>query len=141
MTRRPKVGGKPIKGRLPNAQKPRRSKMAKAAPRSMSSSSRDQTEVTRLTCELNAAIERQNATAEILASVSRSSTDTRPVFDAILDNLLRLFGQAHPFVDNGTFCFSSQHRCRDAPARQLSDGATPYSAPVQHALPTNPEAQ
>ena len=107
MTRRPKVGGKPIKGRLPNAQKPRRSKMAKAAPRSMSSSSRDQTEVTRLTCELNAAIERQNATAEILASVSRSSTDTRPVFDAILDNLLRLFGQAHPFVDNGTFCFSS----------------------------------
>ena len=41
--------------------------------------------------ELNAAIERQNATAEILASVSRSSTDTRPVFDAILDNLLRLF--------------------------------------------------
>src|SRR3984885_4798073 len=91
MTRRPKVGGKPIKGRLPNAQKPRRSKMAKAAPRSMSSSSRDQTEVTRLTCELNAAIERQNATAEILASVSRSSTDTRPGFDAILDNLLRLF--------------------------------------------------
>ena len=91
MTRRPKVGGKPIKGRLPNAQKPRRSKMAKAAPRSMSSSSRDQTEVTRLKRELNAAIERQNATAEILASVSRSSTDTRPVFDAILDNLLRLF--------------------------------------------------
>ena len=91
MTRRPKVGGKPIKGRLPNAQKPRRSKMTKATPRSMSSSSRDQTEVTRLTCELNAAIERQNATAEILASVSRSSTDTRPVFDAILDNLLRLF--------------------------------------------------
>jgi transcriptional regulator with GAF, ATPase, and Fis domain len=91
MTRRPKVGGKPIKGRVPNAQKPRRSKMAKAAPRSMSSSSRDQTEVTRLTCELNAAIERQNATAEILASVSRSSTDTRPGFDAILDNLLRLF--------------------------------------------------
>ena len=91
MTRRPKVGGKPIKGRLPNAQKPRRSKMAKAAPRSMSSSPREQTEVTRLTCELSAAIERQNATAEILASVSRSSTDTRPVFDAILDNLLRLF--------------------------------------------------
>ena len=91
MTRRPKVGGKPIKGRLPNAQKPRRSKMAKAAPRSMSFSSRDQAEVTRLMCELNTAIERQNATAEILASVSRSSTDTRPVFDAILDNLLRLF--------------------------------------------------
>jgi hypothetical protein len=65
--------------------------MAKAAPRSRSSSSGEQTEVTRLTRELNAAIERQNATAEILASVSRSSTDTRPVFDAILDNLLRLF--------------------------------------------------
>jgi hypothetical protein len=91
MTRRPKIGAKPIKGRPPNTQKPRRSKMAKAAPRSRSSSSGDRTEVTRLTCELNGAIERENATVEILASVSRSSTDPRPVFDASLDNLLRLF--------------------------------------------------
>jgi GAF domain-containing protein len=91
MTRRPKIGGKPIKGRPPNTRKPKRSKMAKAAPRPRSSSSGDQTKVALLTRELNAAIERQNATAEILASVSRSSTDPRPVFDAILDNLLRLF--------------------------------------------------
>ena len=75
MTRRPKFGGKPIKGRPPNTRKPKRSKMAKAAPCSRSSSSGDQTKVALLTRELNAAIERQNATAEILASVSGSSTD------------------------------------------------------------------
>ncbi len=38
------------------------------------------------------ALEQQTATAEILASISGSMTDTRPVFDAIVRNLLRLFG-------------------------------------------------
>ena len=106
MTRRSKIGGKPIKGRPPNTRKPKRSKMAKAAPRPRSSSSGDQTKAALLTRELNAAIERQNATAEILASVSRSSTDPRPVFDAILDNLLRLFRTRFAFVlfvRNGMF--------------------------------------
>ena len=37
-------------------------------------------------------LEQQTASGEILASISGSLTDTKPVFDAIVRNLLRLFG-------------------------------------------------
>jgi GAF domain-containing protein len=42
--------------------------------------------------ELSEALERQTATGEILASISGSVTDTKPVFDAIVRNLRRLLG-------------------------------------------------
>src|SRR5438132_13397319 len=42
--------------------------------------------------ELKKSLEFQGATAEILASLSSSVTDTKPVFDAIVRNVLRLFG-------------------------------------------------
>ncbi|HTB03208.1 MAG TPA: GAF domain-containing protein [Bradyrhizobium sp.] len=44
------------------------------------------------TAELSESLEHQTATAEILSSISASMTDTKPVFDAIVRNLLRLFG-------------------------------------------------
>ena len=44
------------------------------------------------TAELSELLEHQTATAEILSSISASMTDTKPVFDAIVRNLLRLFG-------------------------------------------------
>jgi signal transduction histidine kinase len=44
------------------------------------------------TRELTETLEQQTATGEILASISGSMTDTKPVFDAIVRNLLRLFG-------------------------------------------------
>jgi GAF domain-containing protein len=46
----------------------------------------------RLFDETKEALERQTATGEILASISSSMTDPKPVFDAIVRNLLRLFG-------------------------------------------------
>ena len=46
----------------------------------------------RLFNETKEALERQTATGEILSSISGSITDTKPVFDAIVRNLLRLFG-------------------------------------------------
>jgi len=46
----------------------------------------------RLFNETKEALERQTATAQILSSISGSIADTRPVFDAIVHNLLRLFG-------------------------------------------------
>ena len=49
-------------------------------------------EVQARTREATEALERQTATAEILASISGSVTDTKPVFDAIVRNLRRLFG-------------------------------------------------
>ena len=46
----------------------------------------------RLLNELRESLEQQTATGEILASISGSMTDAKPVFDAIVRNLLRLFG-------------------------------------------------
>jgi GAF domain-containing protein len=52
----------------------------------------------RLFNETKEALERQTATGEILASMSGSMTDTKPVFDAIVHNLLRLFGTSYAVV-------------------------------------------
>jgi GAF domain-containing protein len=52
----------------------------------------------RLFNETKEALERQTATAEILASMSGSMTDTKPVFDAIVGNVLRLFGTGYAMV-------------------------------------------
>ena len=46
----------------------------------------------RLLNELRQSLEQQTATGEILSSMSGSIADTKPVFDAIIRNLLRLFG-------------------------------------------------
>jgi GAF domain-containing protein/CheY-like chemotaxis protein len=48
-------------------------------------------EVDARTRELTESLQQQTATAEILASLSSSVTDTKPVFDAIVFNVLRLF--------------------------------------------------
>ena len=52
----------------------------------------------RLFNEIKEALERQTATGEILSAISGSTNDTRPVFDAIVCNLLRLFGSSFAFV-------------------------------------------
>ncbi|MFZ1951550.1 MAG: GAF domain-containing protein [Pseudolabrys sp.] len=49
-------------------------------------------ENTRLFSELRESLAHQTATSEILASISGSMTDAKPVFNAIVRNLLRLFG-------------------------------------------------
>ena len=92
MRRRSKAGGK-----SPNAQAPktaaRKSRIAPKAVRPRSSSAaREETVVARLTRERDEALQQQAATSEILASISGSVTDPRPVFDAIVRNLLRLLG-------------------------------------------------
>jgi GAF domain-containing protein len=51
-----------------------------------------QDELDRRTRERDEALEQQTATSEILASISGSMTDPKPVFDAIVRNLLRLLG-------------------------------------------------
>jgi two-component system, NtrC family, sensor kinase len=52
----------------------------------------------RLFNETKEALERQTATGEILSSISGSIADTGPVFEAIVRNLLRLFGTRFAFV-------------------------------------------
>ena len=49
-------------------------------------------ELRQRTSDLSEALEQQTATGEILASITGSIADTKPVFDAIVRNLRRLFG-------------------------------------------------
>jgi signal transduction histidine kinase len=51
-----------------------------------------ESKVEQRTSELSESLQQQTATAEVLSSISGSMTDTKPVFDAIVRNLLRLFG-------------------------------------------------
>ncbi len=53
---------------------------------------RRESKAARLACELAEALAREAATAEILASISGSITDAKPVFDTIVRNLRRLLG-------------------------------------------------
>jgi GAF domain-containing protein len=55
-------------------------------------------ELRQRTDDLSEALEHQTATGEILASISGSITDTKPVFDAIVRNLRRLFGTRFAMV-------------------------------------------
>jgi GAF domain-containing protein len=55
-------------------------------------------EVQARTRELTEALEHQTATGEILASISGSVADTKPVFDAIVRSLRRLFGTRFAMV-------------------------------------------
>jgi GAF domain-containing protein len=78
--------GQPGKGR--RALRPE----ARKAPTAGVSVVSLQEQVAALTRELKEAREQQAATGEILASLTRSTLDAKPVFDAIVRNLQRLFG-------------------------------------------------
>jgi two-component system, NtrC family, sensor kinase len=89
MRRRDKTGGKAAKAQRPTTLK--RDSAPKIAGRRSSPVSNKDTDVARLTCERDEALERQTATAEILGAISGFPTDTQPVFDAIVQSGLRLF--------------------------------------------------
>src|SRR5712671_258115 len=55
-------------------------------------------ELRQRTDDLTESLDQQTATGEILASLSGSMTDTKPVFDAIVRSLLRLFGTSFATV-------------------------------------------
>ena len=90
MRRRDNAGGKVVKTRRRRTSTHRNA--PKAARRRGSSAAVQATKVARLTRELKEAREQQTATGEILASITGSITDAKPVFAAIVRNLRRLFG-------------------------------------------------
>ena len=63
-----------------------------AAENALTQNTRLVNELRQRTADLTESLEHQTAAAEILASISGSMTDTKPMFDAIVRNLLRLFG-------------------------------------------------
>src|SRR5215470_3250665 len=90
MRRRSTAGSEPAKARRRKAQMPKRGNALVA--RGSSSDGREETKVARLTHELNEALERHAATAEILRIISSSPTGVQPVFDAIVRNFVSLCG-------------------------------------------------
>jgi len=90
MKRRSRAGGEPTKGLRRKAAKPTRRNAPKAPARSNSFSTGEETEVARLTRELNEALERQAATSEVLQIISGSPGDLQPVFEAMLVNAVHI---------------------------------------------------
>jgi GAF domain-containing protein len=98
MKRRSKVAGEPAKARRRKTATPKRRNAPKSVSRRASAAAHGNDQVALLARERDEALARENATDEILSSINGSMTDAKPVFDAIVRNVMRLFGTRFAIV-------------------------------------------
>ena len=112
MKRRSRAGGEQVKTRRRKAATIKRRNATKSARRRSSSAAGQETEVARLTHELNASLERQTATADVLQVISRSNFKLQPVLQSVVNAAMRLCRAEQAVIyrqQQGTYRFAAGH--------------------------------
>ena len=143
MRRRSRAGDERVKARRRKAAPPKRRNDSKAQRRNSSIASLE-ANVARLTRERDEALEQQTATSEVLQVISSSPGDLQPVFEAMLENAVRLcdakFGNIYRW-DGELMHLLAAHNTPPALAEARRRSAFRPSSFVQRMVETKTAAQ
>jgi len=128
MRRRSRAGGEPAKTRRQKTVKRRHA--PKAVVRRSSSPVGQETKIALLIRERDEALEREKASAEVLRIISRSSGELTPIFQAMLENAVRIcdavFGNLYLRDADGFHMVAAHH---DSPAYVAARVSEPLLRP------------